>query len=99
MVIVQDTNTCNKYANGHNANQEEAEWALAIFYPICTRKHARNEFLLNVIEVFLVCEENHAIDKCPSLPRLMFVYQGGEVGPEQLCLINYRRPQGPRSYQ
>ena len=80
-------------------NQEEAERALAIFFPKCTRKHPRNECPLNVIEVFLVCEENHATDKCPSLPGLKVVYKGGEIIPEKLCFINQRRPQGPWPYQ
>jgi len=58
--------------------QEEAERALAIFFPRCTRRHPKNEFPLNSIEVCLVCEENHSTDKCPSLPRLKVVYQGVE---------------------
>jgi len=46
--------------------QEEAERALAIFCPRCTRRHPRNECPLNCIEIFLVCEENHSTDKFPS---------------------------------
>lgn len=78
--------------------KKEVEIALEIFFPRCTRKNPRNEFPLKDIKVFLACEENQATDKCPSLPRLKVVYQGGEVGPKQLCFINQRRPQGPRSY-
>jgi len=48
--------------------QEEVERALAIFYPRCTRRHPQNEFPLNSIEVCSVCEENHCMGKCPSLP-------------------------------
>ena len=70
-----------------------------MFFPRCTTKHPRNECLLNVIEVFLVCEENHATKKCPSLPGLKAEYQGGEAMPEKICFINKRRPQGPRPYQ
>ena len=36
--------------------QEEAERALTIFCPRCTRRHPRNEFQLNSIEVCSVCE-------------------------------------------
>ena len=79
--------------------QEEAKRALAIFFPRCTRKHPRNECPLNVIEVFLVYEENHATEKCNSLHGLKVVYQGGEAMPEKLCFINQRRPQGPQPYQ
>jgi len=79
--------------------QEEAERALAIFFPRCTRRHPRNECPLNCIEICSVCEENHSVDKCPSLPRLKVVYQGAERVTEQLCYINQRRPPGLRPYQ
>ena len=62
-------------------NQEEAERALAIFCHQCTRKHPRNKCPLNVIEACLVCEENHANEKCPSLPGLKTIYQSGEAMP------------------
>jgi len=78
--------------------QEEAERALDFFFPKFTRRHPKNECPLNVIEVCLVCEENHATNKCP-FPGLKVVYQGEEGGGEQLYLINERRPQGPRPYQ
>jgi len=78
--------------------QEEVERALAIFYPRFTRRHPRNEFPLNLIEIFLFCDENHSTDKCPSLPRLKAVYQGTEGVNEQLYYINQRRSHGPRPY-
>ena len=53
--------------------QKEAERALAIFFPRCTRRHPRNECPLNSIEVCLVCEEDYSIDKCHSLLRLKAV--------------------------
>ena len=68
--------------------QEEAERSLAIFCPRCTRKHPRNECPLSIIEVCLFFEENHAIEKCPSLLGLKAVYQGGEAMPEKLYFIN-----------
>ena len=37
--------------------------------------------------VFLVCEDNRATDKCPSLPRLNVVYQDGEVVPENVMKL------------
>jgi len=39
--------------------QEEAERALAIFCPRCTRKHPRNECPLHSVEVCFVYEEDH----------------------------------------
>ena len=58
--------------------QDEAERALAIIFPRCTRRNPWNEYPLNSIEVCSVCEENHSTDKCPSLPGLKVVYQGAE---------------------
>lgn len=40
--------------------REEAEKVLTIFYPQSTRKHPKNEFPLNVIEICFMCEENHS---------------------------------------
>jgi len=80
--------------------QEEAKRAFAVFLPSCTKIHPVNECPLNVIGVYLVCEENHATNKCPSLSGLKDVYHGGvEGGLEKLCSINQRRPLGPWPYQ
>ena len=79
--------------------KEEVEMALAILFPRCTKRHPRNKFPLNVIEDFLVYEENHVIEKFPSFPSLKFVYQGAEGGLNKLCFINQRRTQGPQAYQ
>ena len=80
--------------------EEEAERALPIFFLRCTKIRPRNEWPLNVIEVFLGCEDNHSTNNFPSLPYLKFVYQGG-VGSrsQKLCFINQRRPPGPQPYQ
>ena len=48
--------------------QEDAERALAIFFPRCTRRHPRNECPLKSIEACSICEENHSIDNYPSFP-------------------------------
>ena len=55
-------------------NQEEEERALASFFPICTKRHLKNECPLNVIEVYLVCEENHTIEKLPYFLGLKVIY-------------------------
>ena len=54
--------------------QEEEERALVFFCPRCTKRHPRNGCPLNSIEVFSVCEENHATGKFPSLLGLKVVY-------------------------
>lgn len=79
--------------------QQEAERALAIFCPRCTRKHPRNECPLHSIEVCLVCEEDHPTNQCPSLLRNKAAYQGAEGATEPLYLMNQRRPHGPIPYQ
>lgn len=56
--------------------QEEAERALAIFCPRCTRRHPRNECPLNSIEVCLVCKEDHSTNNFPSLPGLKMYTKG-----------------------
>jgi len=65
--------------------QEEAERALAILCPRCTRRHPRNECPLNCIDIYSFYEEIHSRDKCPSLPGLKVVYQGDKGVIEQLC--------------
>ena len=67
--------------------QEETERALVIFFPRCTRGHPMNECPLNSIGVRLVCEEDHSIDKCPSLLGLKAVYQGAVGVTEQIYYI------------
>jgi len=79
--------------------QEEVERALAIFFPRCTRRHPRNEFPLNSIRVCSVCEEDHSIDKRPSLLGLKAIFQGAAGVTENIYYINQRGPHGPRSYQ
>lgn len=54
--------------------KEEEERALAIFCPRCTRRHPRIECPLNLIEICSVYEENHSIDKFPSLPGLRAMF-------------------------
>lgn len=56
-------------------NKEKRERELVIFCSRCTKRHTSKECSLTVIEVFLVCEGNHAIDKFLYFPRLKCVYQ------------------------
>jgi len=43
--------------------QDEEERDLAMFCPTCTRRHPRNECLLNFIEIHSVYDENHSTNK------------------------------------
>lgn len=54
--------------------REEAERALATFYPRCTKRHPKNECPLDVIEICSVCEENHSTSKFPSFSGLKSIY-------------------------
>jgi hypothetical protein len=56
--------------------QEEAERALAIFCPRCTRRHPRNECPLNSIEVCSVCEEDHSTISALPCPDLKLYTKG-----------------------
>jgi len=79
--------------------KEEAERALAIFCPRCTRKHPKNECPLHSVEVCFICEEDHPTNQCPTLPGFKAMYLGTEVATEPLYFLNQRRPHGPRPYQ
>ena len=79
--------------------KEEAERALAIFCPRCTRKHPKNECPLHSVEVCFACEDDHPINQCPTLLRFKAMYQGTESATEPLYFLNQRRPHGPRPYQ
>ena len=79
--------------------KEEAERALAVFCPRCTRRHPKNECPLHSVEVCFVCEEDHSTNQCPTLPGFKAMYQGTEAPTEPLYYLNQRRPQGSRPYQ
>jgi len=78
--------------------QEEVERALTIFCPRCTRKNPRNECALHSIEVCFVCERDHPMNQCPSLPGIKAAYQRAKGATEPLYYMNQRRPHGPISY-
>jgi len=66
------------YTMNIKKKQEDLERELAIFLPRCTKRHLRNECPLNVIELYFICEENHANKIFPSLLDLNVIYQGEE---------------------
>ena len=79
--------------------QEEAERALSIFCPRCTRKHPRNKCPLHSIEVCFICEKDHPTNQCPSLPGIKTAFQRAKGATKPLYFMNQRRPHGPRPYQ
>ena len=54
--------------------QLELDRTMAIFYPMCRKKHPERECPLNSIEECAICELNHATSSCPSLPGLKAVF-------------------------
>lgn len=50
--------------------QEEEDQMLAIFCPKCWKKHALNDWPLEIIQVFAFCTENHDIFHCPKVKIL-----------------------------
>jgi len=78
--------------------RKEADRALAIFCPRCTRNHPRDECPLHSIEVCFVCEEDHPMNQCPSLPRLKVAYQRAKGVTEPLYYMNQRRSLEPIPY-
>eukprot|EP00253_Pinus_taeda_P032953 PITA_32953 len=83
---------------GREQKKEEAERALAIFCPRCTRKHPKNECPLHSVEVCFVCEEDHPTNQCPTLPGFKAMYLGTEAATEPLYFLNQRKPHGPKPY-
>jgi hypothetical protein len=64
---------------------------LVVFCPKSTKKHARNYFPLNTMEVCGICEGKHQTRKFTSLSILKSMYQGVKENVEQLCFIDQKR--------
>jgi hypothetical protein len=58
-----------------------------------------NEFPLDIIDVCVICEENHPTNKCPYFPGLKATFLGTEENVESLYFINQNRPGAPRPFQ
>jgi len=54
--------------------RKEAKKELFVYFPKFTKKHPRNEFPLDLIDVCGICEENHPTNKCPSFPGLKVTF-------------------------
>lgn len=71
---------------------EEKE-SLSIFYPRCRRQHPLRECPLDIKEnnKCAICVKNRDIEKCPSIPRLKVVLEGGKPEAESLHAMGARR--------
>jgi hypothetical protein len=55
-------------------NQKEAEVVLSIVCSKFKRKHDKNEFPLNIVEIRGICEDDYQTRKFPSLFGLKAMY-------------------------
>ena len=64
----------------------EEQEILSIFCPKRRRKHPLREYPIDVKETnkCAICANNHATDKCPSIPGLKVVFEGGQLEAESL---------------
>jgi len=66
---------------------------LSIFCPRCRRKHPLRQCPLDIKETnkCAICTDDHATDKCPSIPGLKAVLEGGQPKVESLHAMGERR--------
>lgn len=71
----------------------EEQESLSIVCQKCKRNHILREFPLDIKETneCEICEENHATEKCPSIPGLKVVLEGGQPEAESLHGMEARR--------
>jgi len=66
---------------------------LSIYCPKCRRNHPLRECRLDIKETnkCAICADNHATKKCPSIPGLKSILQGGQLEAESLHVMGARR--------
>jgi len=71
----------------------EEQEMLSIYYPKCRRKHPLRECPLNIKETNKcgISADNHATEKCPSIPVLKVVLEGGQPESESPHAMGARR--------
>eukprot|EP00253_Pinus_taeda_P003983 PITA_03983 len=63
--------------------QMEVEQNLAIFCPMCRKKHSHKECPLDTVQTCAICTRDHSTESCPSLPGLKAVYKEAKEEPEE----------------
>jgi hypothetical protein len=71
--------------------QEEVKKTLAIFCHRCRKKHGPRECPLDVVQVCAICAKDHAMEQCPSLLGLKYVFREEEEETKPLYLMAQRR--------
>ena len=92
---IEIMNTVSKQINSLKFQQKlvEEQESLSIFCPKCRRKHPLRECPLDIKETnkCVICADNHATDKCPSIPGLKAIFEGGQPEAESLHAMEARR--------
>jgi len=68
--------------------QVEVEQNLAISCPRCRKKHHHRECLLDMMYTCTIFTKDHAMESCPSPPRLKEVFNEAEEDVEPAYLMN-----------
>ena len=82
-VKIEIMSTINKQINSLKFQQKLVEEQEC---PKCRRKHLLRKYPLDIKETnkYAICAENHATEKCPSIPRLKSIIEGGQPEVESL---------------
>lgn len=92
---IEIMNTVSKQIDSLKFQQKlvEEQESLFIFCPKCRKKHLLRECPIDVkgTNKCEICTENHATEKCPSIPRLKAVFEGGKPEAESLHTMGARR--------
>ena len=90
---IEIMNTISKQIDSLKFQQKlvEEQESLSIFCPKCRRKHLLRECRLDIKETnkCAICAKNHATEKCPSIPRLKVVLEGGQPEAESLHAMGH----------
>ena len=70
---------------------------LGVFYPQCRKNHPLRESPLDKVEVCQMCELNHDMKECPSLPQVKVVLQESTPEVESAYFIARKKPWQPRN--
>jgi len=92
---IEIMNTVSKQIDSLKFQQKlvEEQESLSIFCPKCRRNHFLRECPLDIKETnkCVICTENHATEKCPSIPGLQAILEGGQPEVQSLHVMGARR--------
>ena len=77
--------------------QAVEDLTLGVFCPRCRKNHPLREFPLDKVEVFQLCELDHDMKECPSLPQVKAVLHAATPEVESAYFIAQKKPWQPRN--